>query len=65
MAPRSSPRGVVHGTVDANAEGVAWPTLSSRLSRWADPPAAEDPGPSQKRRIKEWRGEKRYIEEER
>jgi hypothetical protein len=32
MAPRSSPRGVVHGTVDANAEGVAWPTLSSRLS---------------------------------
>lgn len=44
MAPRSSPRGVVHGTVDANAEGVAWPTLSSRLSRWADPPAAEDPG---------------------
>jgi NADH:ubiquinone oxidoreductase subunit F (NADH-binding) len=55
MAPRSSPRGVVHGTVDANAEGVAWPTLSSRLSRWADPPAAEDPGPSLRMKLSDLR----------
>lgn len=55
MAPRSSPRGVVHGTVDANADGVAWPTMSSRLSRWADPPAVDESSPNLRMKLSDLR----------
>jgi len=56
MAPRSSPRGIVHGTVEANAEGVAWPTLSSRLSRWAEPTETEEPAPPLRMRLSDLKG---------